>query len=128
MGDTSGTEIRTVPAESRREVDARSEGICEFPLCDNEIWTDFDHDTPHCRGGSQEPDNGNNYCKLHHRHKHRRFFRKVTLEDGSVVFEIRTLSEDPKRNGNGRIRHDPRPKGRDPGEDKQADPGPDPPG
>ena len=56
------------------------------------------------------------FCKLHHRHKHRGFFRKVVLEDGSVVFEIRTLAEDPKRNGNGRIRHDPRPKGSGPEE------------
>jgi len=104
LGDTSGTENRTVPAESRREVKARSGGVCEFPLCENDIWTDLDHDTPHCRGGSQEATNLDELCKRHHGYKHRGFIKKEVLEDGTVVWVIRTITEDPKRNGNGRIR------------------------
>jgi len=104
LPETSGTEIRTVPAEVRREVKARSGGICEFPLCDHEIWTELDHDSPHCRGGSQEFGNLDDLCKLHHRLKHRGFVKKEVREDGTVVWEVRTLGEASRRNGNGRIR------------------------
>ncbi len=108
LGDPSGTKIRTVPSAVSREVKARSGGVCEFPLCENEIWTELDHDIPHCRGGSQETANLDELCRRHHRYKHRGLIKKEVREDGTVVWVIRTITEDPKRNGNGRIRAAPK--------------------
>ena len=118
LGDTSGTEIRTVPAEVRRAVRERSGGMCEYPLCENEIFLDLDHDKPHCRGGSQEADNLDDLCKKHHRFKHRGWIRKEVQKDGTVIWFVRVIREPPERDGGGRIRPERRPDGS----------GPDPPG
>ena len=65
-----GRKSRVVPAAMRRALDARDEGRCRFPGCENRRWVDAHHIVHWARGGETKLDNLVLLCSRHHRLVH----------------------------------------------------------
>jgi hypothetical protein len=72
MPHTSLVNGRTIPAEVKREVASRSSNgarhgmKCAVPYCDNEIYVQHAHLTPHRLGGARESRDILRLCRQHH--------------------------------------------------------------
>jgi hypothetical protein len=76
---------RTIPAAVKREAWSRSGGRCEWPLdsggvCGSTLRLEFDHVTPHARGGPPEIHNVRVLCRQHNQLAARLAFGDEWLE------------------------------------------------
>ncbi len=81
-----GRKSRVVPAAMRRALDARDEGRCRFPGCENRRWVDAHHIVHWARGGETKLDNLVLLCSRHHRLVHEGGFGLARGADGGLVF------------------------------------------
>ncbi len=81
-----GRKTRAIPASIRRAIDARDEGHCQFPGCENRRWVDAHHIVHWARGGQTKLDNLVLLCSRHHRLVHEGGFAVARAADGSLVF------------------------------------------
>jgi hypothetical protein len=81
-----GRKTRAVPASMRRAIDARDEGHCQFPGCENRRWVDAHHIVHWARGGQTRVDNLVLLCSRHHRLVHEGGFGVARVADGSLAF------------------------------------------
>jgi HNH endonuclease len=70
----------------RRALDARDEGRCRFPGCENRRWVDAHHILHWARGGETRLDNLVLLCSRHHRLVHEGGFGLARGGDGELVF------------------------------------------
>jgi hypothetical protein len=67
VGPTSAApDERYIPAESRREVLARSHDRCEVPGCALDTFLEFAHVVSHADGSGREPEDLLRLCHVHH--------------------------------------------------------------
>jgi hypothetical protein len=66
----AGRRTRAVPPAMRRALQARDEGHCQFPGCENRRWVDAHHIHHWARGGETKLDNLVLLCGHHHRLVH----------------------------------------------------------
>lgn len=81
-----GRKTRAIPSSIRRAIDARDEGRCQFPGCENRRWVDAHHIVHWARGGQTKIDNLVLLCSRHHRLVHEGGFGVARAADGSLVF------------------------------------------
>jgi hypothetical protein len=81
-----GRKTRAIPTALRRALEARDEGRCRFPGCENRRWIDAHHIVHWARGGGTELENLVLLCGHHHRLVHEGGFRVGVLADGSMSF------------------------------------------
>lgn len=81
-----GRKSRVVPAAMRRALDARDEGRCRFPGCENRRWVDAHHIVHWARGGETKLDNLVLLCSRHHRLVHEGGFGLARGVGGELVF------------------------------------------
>lgn len=81
-----GRKTRAIPPSTRRAIDARDEGHCQFPGCENCRWVDAHHIVHWVRGGQTKIDNLVLLCSRHHRLVHEGGFGVARAADGSFVF------------------------------------------
>jgi hypothetical protein len=81
-----GRKSRAVPPAMRRALDARDEGRCRFPGCENRRWVDAHHIVHWARGGETKIDNLVLLCGHHHRLVHEGGFGLARRVDGSLAF------------------------------------------
>jgi hypothetical protein len=81
-----GRKTRAIPASMRRAIDARDEGRCQFPGCENRRWVDAHHIVHWARGGQTKIDNLVLLCSRHHRLVHEGGFGVARTADGSLAF------------------------------------------
>jgi Domain of unknown function (DUF222)/HNH endonuclease len=81
-----GRKTRAIPASIRRALDARSEGRCQFPGCENRRWVDAHHIVHWARGGQTKIDNLVLLCSRHHRLVHEGGFGVARAADDSLAF------------------------------------------
>ena len=83
---SAGRKTRVVPTAMRRALDARDEGRCRFPGCENRRWVDAHHIVHWARGGETKLDNLVLLCSRHHRLVHEGGFSLARRPDGELVF------------------------------------------
>lgn len=81
-----GRKTRAIPPSIRRAIDARDEGHCQFPGCENRRWVDAHHIVHWARGGQTKIDNLVLLCSRHHRLVHEGGFGVARTADGSLLF------------------------------------------
>ncbi len=81
-----GRKTRAIPSSIRRAIDARDEGHCQFPGCENRRWVDAHHIVHWARGGQTKIDNLVLLCSRHHRLVHEGGFGVARAADGSFAF------------------------------------------
>ena len=81
-----GRKTRVVPPAMRRALDARDEGRCRFPGCENRRWVDAHHIVHWARGGETKLGNLVLLCSRHHRLVHEGGFSLARKPDGELVF------------------------------------------
>jgi len=70
----------------RRALQARDEGHCQFPGCENRRWVDAHHIVHWARGGETKLDNLVLLCGRHHRLVHEGGFDVARWAGGKLVF------------------------------------------
>jgi hypothetical protein len=83
---SAGRKSRVVPAAMRRALDARDEGRCRFPGCENRRWVDAHHIVHWARGGETKLGNLVLLCSRHHRLVHEGGFSLARRQDGELTF------------------------------------------
>lgn len=83
---SAGRRTRAVPAAMRRALEARDEGRCRFPGCENRRWVDAHHIRHWARGGETKLDNLVLLCGHHHRLVHEGGFGVTRRADGELRF------------------------------------------
>ena len=73
-------------ASMRSAIDARDEGRCQFPGCENRRWVDAHHIVHWARGGQTKIDNLVLLCSRHHRLVHEGGFGVARAAEGSLIF------------------------------------------
>jgi hypothetical protein len=81
-----GRKARAIPSALRRALEARDEGRCRFPGCENRRWVDAHHIVHWARGGETKLDNLVLLCGRHHRLVHEGGFGVGLMADGSLAF------------------------------------------
>jgi Domain of unknown function (DUF222)/HNH endonuclease len=81
-----GRKSRVVPPAMRRALDARDEGRCRFPGCENRRWVDAHHIVHWALGGETKLDNLVLLCGHHHRLVHEGGFGLTRKAGDSFVF------------------------------------------
>ncbi|MDJ0973009.1 MAG: hypothetical protein QNJ98_00940 [Planctomycetota bacterium] len=80
---------RYVPAEVVRAVLERSGGQCEFPGCENRIFTELGHIVPHACGSGREADDFFHFCSIHHKLYDARLIRFVGGTVEAPIFWVK---------------------------------------
>lgn len=57
---------RYVPADVRRQIERRSGGVCEVPMCEHRLGLELAHRTPHASGSGREASDLGQLCHRHH--------------------------------------------------------------
>lgn len=81
-----GRKTRSIPPSLRRALQARDEGRCHFPGCENRRWVDAHHIQHWACGGETKLDNLMLLCTHHHRLLHEGGFSVLRGGDGNLVF------------------------------------------
>ncbi len=81
-----GRKTRAIPPSLRRALQARDEGRCRFPGCENRKWMDAHHITHWAHGGETKLDNLVLLCTHHHRLLHEGGFTVSRGGDDRLVF------------------------------------------
>ncbi len=81
-----GRKTRAIPPSLRRALQARDEGRCRFPGCENRRWVDAHHITHWARGGETRLDNLVLLCTHHHRLLHEGGFTVSRGGNGRLIF------------------------------------------
>lgn len=81
-----GRKTRAIPPSLRRALQARDEGCCRFPGCENRRWVDAHHIHHWARGGETRLDNLVLLCTHHHRLLHEGSFTVSRGGDDRLVF------------------------------------------
>jgi Domain of unknown function (DUF222)/HNH endonuclease len=81
-----GRKTRAIPPTLHRALQARDEGCCQFPGCENRRWVDAHHIRHWARGGETKLDNLVLLCTHHHRLLHEGGFTVSRQGDGRLVF------------------------------------------
>ncbi len=81
-----GRKTRAIPPSLRRALQARDEGRCRFPGCENRRWVDAHHIRHWARGGETKLDNLILLCTHHHRLLHEGGFTVSRQSDGRLLF------------------------------------------
>ena len=104
-----GRKTRAIPPSLRRALQARDEGHCRFPGCENRRWVDAHHIQHWARGGETKLDNLVLLCTHHHRLLHEGGFGVCRQGDGRLVFRrpdgrVVPSLPSPARGGCGELR------------------------
>jgi hypothetical protein len=76
----SNKTCKKVSALTKKKLYVRSNGVCEFPGCDEDLFLEIEHKTPQAFGGSHRLENLKLYCKSHNQHEAIKIFGQEVMD------------------------------------------------